>query len=139
MAILKDNLEIMTQLKIATLFFCFALMTFATFGQSKKFNAALSKQIDSLAKADQSPLTIKNSDSAAKGFQKIIRSNFPFVKKVADKYGFPGYDLVGKESSNNYWMLVQHSDFDVPFQKRMLKLMKLKVDKKMLQNKIMLT
>lgn len=42
---------------------------------------------------------------------------------------FPGYDLVGKESSVNYRMLVQHSDFDVPFQKRVLELMKIQVDK----------
>ena len=120
----------MTQLKVAALFFCFAVMTFTTFGQRKKFNAALSKQIDSLRNADQSPLKMKNAHSAAKEFQKIIRSNFPIIKSIADKYQFPGYDLVGKESSNNYWMLVQHSDFDVAFQKRMLKLMKLKVDKK---------
>ena len=105
-------------------------MTIATFGQSKKFNFSLSKQIDSLKDADQSPLNIKNADSAAKEFQKIIRSNFPSIKNIADKNGFPGYDLVGKESSNNYWMLVQHSDFDVSFQKRVLKLMKIKVDKK---------
>ena len=120
----------MTHLKIATLLFCFFVMTFSTFGQSKKFNAVLSKQIDSLKNVDQSPLKMKNSDSAAKEFQKIIRSNFPIIKNIADKFQFPGYDLVGKESSNNYWMLVQHSDFDVAFQKQMLKLMKLKVDKK---------
>ena len=120
----------MTHLKTRILFFCFACMAFATYGQSKKLNPTLAKQIDSLRNADQSPLTIKNTDSAAKEFQKIIRSNFPVIKNIADKYGFPGYDLVGKESSNNYWLLVQHSDFNVPFQKRMLKLMKLKVDKK---------
>jgi len=120
----------MTHLKIPTLFFYFFVLTFTTFGQSKKFNATLSKQIDSLKNADQSPMKMKNSDSAAKEFQKIIRSNFSVIKDIANKYQFPGYDLVGKESSNNYWMLVQHSDFDVVFQKRMLKLMKLKVDKK---------
>ena len=120
----------MTHLKTSTLFFCFTFLTFVTYGQSRKFNLTLSKQIDSLKNVDQSTLIIKNSDSAAKEFQKIIHSNFPSIKKIADKYGFPGYDLVGKESSNNYWMLVQHSDFNVPFQKRMLKLMKLKVHKK---------
>ena len=110
----------MTQLKIVALLFCFAVMTIATFGQSKKFNLALSKQIDSLKNADQSPLNIKNADSAAKAFQKIIRTNFPIIKNIADKNGFPGYDLVGEESSNNYWILVQHSDFDVLFQKQIL-------------------
>ena len=120
----------MKQLKSRTLFFCLAFLAFTTYGQSITFNSALSEQIDSLKNADQSPLKMSNADSAAKEFQKIIHSNFPFIKNIADNYNFPGYDLVGKESSNNYWMLVQHSDFDVPFQKRMLKLMKLKVYKK---------
>jgi len=120
----------MRHLKILILFFCFVLTAFEIFGQSKVFNATLSKQIDSLRQEDQSPLSIKNADSAAKEFQRIIRSNFPLIKNIADKYGFPGYDLVGKESSNNYWLLVQHSDFDVAFQKRALKLMKRQVEKK---------
>ncbi len=108
----------------------FTLVLISAYGQNKKFNLSLSKQIDSLAKEDQSALTIQNSENAAAHFQKVIRSNFPLVKKIADKHGFPSYDLVGKESSNNYWMLVQHSDFDLPFQKKILKLMKLEVDKK---------
>jgi hypothetical protein len=108
----------------------FTLILISAYGQNKKFNLTLSKQIDSLAKEDQSALTIQNSENAAAHFQKVIRSSFPLVKKIAEKHGFPGYDLVGKESSNNYWMLVQHSDFDLPFQKKILKLMKLEVDKK---------
>lgn len=120
----------MTHLKFATLLICIALHTFTINAQSKEYNLYLSKQIDSLANADQSVLAISNPDSAVKEFQKIIRLNFPIIKNIADRFGFPGYELVGKESSNNYWMLVQHSDFDVPFQKRMLELMKHKVDKK---------
>ncbi|MGI4752028.1 MAG: DUF6624 domain-containing protein [Janthinobacterium lividum] len=120
----------MGHIKIAT-FLCYLMLTaVVTFGQTKKLNNNLSYLIDSLKNADQSPLTIKNGDSAGKVFQKIIHSNFPAIKSIADTYGFPGYDLVGKESSQNYWMLVQHSDFDVPFQKRVLKLMKVQVDKK---------
>jgi len=120
----------MRQIKFITFLFYFSFVTVAVFGQTKKLNNNLSYLIDSLKNADQSPLAIKNADSTAKAFQKIIRSNFLSVKTIADKFGFPGYDLVGKESSNNYWMLIQHSDFDVPFQKRILKLMKVQVDKK---------
>jgi len=120
----------MRRIKFVTFLFCFSFVTVAVFGQTKKLNNNLSYLIDSLKNADQSSLAIKNADSASKAFQKIIRSNFLSVKTIADKFGFPGYDLVGKESSNNYWLLVQHSDFDVPFQKRILKLMKVQVDKK---------
>jgi len=125
----------MKNINIVTFFFCIILSTFTAFGQSKKFDSNLSKLIDSLKNEDQRPMTSK--DSAAILYQKVIRSNFLIIKSIAHKYGFPGYDLVGEESSNNYWMLVQHSDFDVPFQKRMLKLMKVEVDKKMLQGNIM--
>jgi uncharacterized membrane protein len=120
----------MRQIKFITFLFYFSFVTVAVFGQTKKLNNNPSYLIDSLKNADQSLLAIKNADSTAKAFQKIIRSNFLSVKTIADKFGFPGYDLVGKESSNNYWMLIQHSDFDVPFQKRILKLMKVQVDKK---------
>jgi hypothetical protein len=119
----------MRLIPIAALF-SFTTITTISFAQNNKFNATLSKQIDSLRNEDQSPLKMSNPDSAAKEYQRVIRSNFPVIKNIADKYGFPGYDVVGKESSNNFWLLVQHSDFDVPFQKRMLKLMKSQVDKK---------
>lgn len=122
--ILKRYTSVMRHIKIEILFLCLAVTTVHTFGQTKKFNKNLSQLIDILKNANQSPLMIKNADSAQQAFKKIIRSNFLSVKAIADKYGFPGYDLVGKESSNNFWLLVQHSDFDVPFQKRILKLMK---------------
>lgn len=120
----------MRYLKQLFLSICLTFITGVGFGQTRKYNKPLLQLIDSLKNADQSPLAMKNGDSAAKAFQQIIRSNFPLVQSIASKYGFPGYDLVGEEGSNNYWLLVQHSDFDVPFQKRMLQLMKVQVDKK---------
>ena len=120
----------MWYLKFLFALFCFTTIAIAVPAQNKKFNKALSKQLDSLRDVDQSPLAIQDTDSAAAVFQKIARRNFPMVKTIAAKYGFPGYDLVGKVSSNNYWLLVQHSDFDVTFQKDVLKLMKVEVDKK---------
>jgi len=119
----------MHYVKATTLFCCLLFLTTIVCGQASSFNKDLSQLIDSLKAADQSPVTMKNSDSAQEAFKKITRSNFPLIKEIADKYGFPGYDLVGKESSTNYWLLVQHSDFDVPFQKRALELMKIQVDK----------
>lgn len=79
-------------------------MTGASFGHTRKFNKTLSELIDSLKNADQRPLAIKNANSAGQAFKEIIHSNFQSVKAISGKYGFPGYDLVGKESSNNYWM-----------------------------------
>ncbi len=98
------------------------------FGQKAKLNKQLSVEIDSLKTEDQRPAIIPNGKEAEAAFKKVIQTNFPFVKKILDTYGFPGYDLVGKESSTNYWLLVQHSDFDLPFQKRALNLMEMQVN-----------
>lgn len=101
-----------------------------SFGQNKKLNTDLVHTIDSLYKADQDCANIRPADSAAAKYQRVIRTNFPIIKSIIDKHGFPGYDLAGKEGSANYFLLVQHSDFNVDFQKRALKLMKKQVDKK---------
>jgi hypothetical protein len=101
-----------------------------TIGQIKIPNKVLAATIDSLYKADQACALIRPADSAAAAYQRVIRTNFPIVRLILNKYGFPGYDLVGKEGSANYFLLVQHSDFNIDFQKKALKLMKKQVDKK---------
>ena len=106
------------------------LNTAISFGQNKKLNIDLVHTIDSLYHADQDCAKITPADSAAATFKRVIRTNFPLIESILTKYGFPGYDLVGKEGSENYFLLVQHSDFNVSFQKRALKLMRKQVDKK---------
>lgn len=100
------------------------------FGQSEKTNTQLAKLVDSLYFADQATAQIKPPDSAAAAYQRVIRSNFAPVKQILETHGYPGYDLLGKESSNRYFLLVKHSDFDPGFQKKALKLMKKQVLKK---------
>ncbi len=38
--------------------------------------------------------------------------------------------MVGKQASNNFWLMVQHADNDLLFQEAVLKKMKLQVDQK---------
>lgn len=80
----------MQHIKPIAAFWCFLFLTTIVAGQTTFFNKDLSLLIDSLKTADQSPLTMTNADSAQAAFQKITRSNFPIVKAIADKYGFPG-------------------------------------------------
>ena len=49
--------------------------------------------------------------------------------EIYEKYGFVGFDLVGKDGSRNFWLMVQHSDHDPDFQKEVLEKMKIEVDK----------
>ncbi len=116
--------------KIFLTFVVLNLTTAILYAQSEITNKELAHTIDSLYKADQACALIKPVDSAVATYQRVIRTNFPIVKQILDKYGFPGYDLIGKEGSGNYFLLVQHSDFNVDFQKKALKLMKKQVDKK---------
>lgn len=113
---------------IFILFVLFAAASTAAVQQTP-LNPHLAAEIDSLKEADQAPGLLANAADAEAAFKAVIRSNFPRVKAIAETYGFPGYDLVGKASSDNYWILVQHSDFDLSFQKKMLELMKRQVEK----------
>jgi hypothetical protein len=60
----------------------------------------------------------------------IFAANERRLMIVFDKYGFPGYDLVGKAGSNNFWLMVQHCDKNVGFQKEVLKKMKAELPKR---------
>ncbi|MBN8678312.1 MAG: hypothetical protein J0M29_08810 [Chitinophagales bacterium] len=83
--------------------------------------------IDSLYQADQATLLIQPSDSAAVAYQRVIRSNFPAIEKIFRQFGFPGYALAGRKTSEQYFLLVQHSDFNPEFQLKVLKSMKKEV------------
>jgi hypothetical protein len=113
---------------ISNLFFCILILfSCSTAKQYRLTKEKLPFLIDSLYKADQSTALIKPPDSAVTAYQRVIRSNFPVVLNIFKKYGFPGYNLVGKEVSNRYFILVQHSDFDLPFQQEVLKKMEVQV------------
>jgi L-rhamnose mutarotase len=118
-------------MKAFALIFCFVVLhAFRSVGQTSGSNQKLSSIIDSLYVADQNTAKIRPSDSAAATFQRVIRRNFPAVKRILDTYGYPNYTMVGQESSNHYFTLVQHSDFNQDFQQRVLKIMRQEVHNK---------
>jgi len=45
------------------------------------------------------------------------------VESMFNKYGFLGFDQVGKVGSNHFWLIVQHCDKYPEFQKKVLKAM----------------
>jgi hypothetical protein len=58
------------------------------------------------------------------------KTNQDEAKRILNKYGYPGYSLVGESGSSRYWAIVQHCDDDVAFQQKVLLLMKKEVDRK---------
>lgn len=59
----------------------------------------------------------------------IFRNHQKRVAEIFVKYGFVGYNLAGKNGSNDFWLIVQHSDHNPEFQKKVLKKMKIEVEK----------
>ena len=45
-------------------------------------------------------------------------------KKILDKYGWPKKSIFGEDVSNSAWLIVQHADHDIDFQKNSLKILK---------------
>lgn len=58
----------------------------------------------------------------------VYRTHEKQLQKIFTEFGFLGFDLVGKKGSQNFWLMVQHSDHNINFQKKVLKAMKHHVD-----------
>jgi hypothetical protein len=60
---------------------------------------------------------------AVKKLEEIDRRNTARMKEIVDKHGWPGKTLVGTDAAHAAWLLVQHGDHDLAFQKRCLALL----------------
>ncbi len=85
-------------------------------------NRKLRNQILSMYADDQDVCKSDNYDSIR--HNSIAVRNTRIMKKIIDKHGWPTYRLVGYTTAKWAWLLVQHADHDVEFQKKCLQLMK---------------
>ena len=69
------------------------------------------------------------SPGLAKEVAQVDKSNRERLKVIIAVHGWPTYDMVGTEASHAAWLIVQHSDRDVKFQKKCLALMEPLVEK----------
>lgn len=51
----------------------------------------------------------------------LDKQNTTKLKAIIKQYGWPTISTVGKKTSFNAWLLAQHADHDLQFQKRVLK------------------
>lgn len=51
------------------------------------------------------------------------------IKKLYEKYGYLGYEEIGKKASHDFWISIQRADNDVKFQQKMLKELKKEISK----------
>lgn len=76
--------------------------------QSLRYKRAQAKDPDSLIEIDNQ---IHNTDS----------KNYQRAKEIIQKYGWPKKQEIGTDGQNNLWLIIQHADHDVLFQKKVLK------------------
>ncbi len=55
---------------------------------------------------------------------RVDRAHVRSVKRIIKKYGWPGISFVGKSGAKGVWLLVQHADHDIRFQKMCLGLLR---------------
>jgi hypothetical protein len=104
----------------------------ATKANIAKFEAtlkepALRREILALRDEDQAARQAmieneKNPDALAK-LEAIDKKTTARMKEIIAKHGWPGRSLIGQDAANAAWLLVQHADKDVAFQKQCLELL----------------
>jgi hypothetical protein len=62
-------------------------------------------------------------ESEAKKSRQLDEQHVRRLKQIIDEHGWPGNSLVGRDGADAAWLIVQHADFDLPFQKRCLELL----------------
>ena len=101
-----------------------------------EFNHDLADELKRMAKIDQVAAYIpqgKHKKMTKKQWNSFKDSVFithqKRLKQIFDKYGFIGFDLAGEQGSQDFWLMVQHSDHNPDFQKEVLEKMKLEVER----------
>lgn len=98
-------------------------------------NYKLLKELKQRFKKDQK---FANSDS--KKFIKVVKENTLWLKEKIKEIGWISSNIVGGAGENYAWLIAQHSDYDVKFQEKCLKLLKkMPLTKKRKQNMAYLT
>ena len=88
----------------------------------------LRDEINAMVKVDQElrrQAMMTNAPKPALGakLEATDKKNTKRMKEIVAKYGWPGRTLVGHKASQGAWLLVQHADLDLAFQKQMLPLL----------------
>jgi hypothetical protein len=93
---------------------------------------ALRRELLALMDEDQvarKAMIANSKDPAAKAaVEASDRKTTARMKEIVAKHGWPGHRLIGEDGANAAWLLVQHADAELAFQKQCLALMKPLVD-----------
>ena len=112
-------------------FFLLAVLGCCARAQQKPADPSLADSLARWAELDQTaagPRRGKFIDMStaerARYSDSVFRLNEDRLKAIFDRFGFPGFDLVGEKGSNDFWLMTQHCDKDVAFQEKVLAAMR---------------
>lgn len=91
--------------------------------------SALKNELKEIVKTDQIAAS-RWEQKWEKYKDSVFTNNKIKVEKMFKDYGFLGFDKVGTEGSNDFWLIVQHSDKFPEFQRKVLKDMSKQVKRK---------
>jgi hypothetical protein len=89
----------------------------------KTFKKPLLEELQRMATEDQEarmPPPARGDTVRWKRVSEIDHKHVARLKNIIKEYGWPGINLAGEKGADAAWLLVQHADFDVEFQKRCL-------------------
>jgi len=90
--------------------------------------ASLKNELKEMVKTDQ--IAAFHWEKEWEGYKDSIFTMHKIqAEKMFNKYGYLGYNKVGKEGSDDFWLIVQHSDKFPDFQRKILKAMDNEVKK----------
>jgi hypothetical protein len=73
---------------------------------------------------DKDPVLKKEFLDVANRMTDLDKVHSARLKEIVTKYGWPGRTLVGTEAAASAWLMLQHADYDVAFQRMCLELIK---------------
>ncbi|MBK6263918.1 hypothetical protein JKA74_02620 [Marivirga sp. S37H4] len=92
-----------------------------------EFNQELANELTEMAVTDQKAAWIPEGEFKEMSNEEweeykdsVFTTHQKRLEEIFNKYGYPGYDLVGEDGSHDFWLMVQHCDFNPEFQQKVL-------------------
>jgi hypothetical protein len=84
-------------------------------------NEALRQTLLKMAQEDQAEAALAFKGPVPNAAEHA-HARLALLKQIVAEYGWPGISMVGPDGADAAWLIAQHADFDVPFQRQCLAL-----------------
>ena len=102
------------------LYFIACITIFSNPSYANEELSELRAELLEMMKLDQDTLHGKTQLS----FEELNAKQSQRVQEIVEEFGWPTIEMVGKDASQAAWIIVQHADHDIRFQKNMLSMMR---------------